>query len=221
VNLSSDTILDHKAVDKILMSGYSRFPVHEAGKPLAFIGTLLVKKVRVRVCQRLSMLTTDSATAFDVRSCQSNACLVLPAVDPSRSPADHQLLPSPGLLVRIHVICVSQRDSDTPNPAKLAGLISCSSAARPDTLVGRLESSLWRISLRWVSLAPQVSITPDDTLASFRKSSLRKSSMKPIATKTTAVNVTPDVTQLPASCEGSLAIFVSASILLAYASCCQ
>jgi hypothetical protein len=32
--------------------------------------------------------------------------------------------------------------------------------------------------------------------------------MKPIATKTTAVNVTPDVTQLPASCEGSLTIFL-------------
>ncbi|KAJ2917580.1 hypothetical protein MD484_g2835, partial [Candolleomyces efflorescens] len=45
VILSADTILDHKAVDKILLSGYSRFPVHEPGNPLAFIGTLLVKKL--------------------------------------------------------------------------------------------------------------------------------------------------------------------------------
>jgi len=28
-----------------LLSGYSRFPVHEAGNPLAFIGLLLIKKV--------------------------------------------------------------------------------------------------------------------------------------------------------------------------------
>ena len=28
-----------------LLSGYSRFPVHKPGQPLAFIGLLLVKKV--------------------------------------------------------------------------------------------------------------------------------------------------------------------------------
>jgi hypothetical protein len=27
-----------------LLSGYSRFPVHEAGNPLAFVGLLLIKK---------------------------------------------------------------------------------------------------------------------------------------------------------------------------------
>ena len=60
--LSADTILDHKAVDAMLvftftffystgltynslLSGYSRFPVHEPGNPLAFIGLLLIKKV--------------------------------------------------------------------------------------------------------------------------------------------------------------------------------
>ena len=58
--LSADTILDHKAVDAMyvvlpftlpklifrsLLSGYSRFPVHEAGNPLAFVGLLLIKKV--------------------------------------------------------------------------------------------------------------------------------------------------------------------------------
>ena len=60
--LSADTILDHKAVDAMfvrflfiylsslmrsssLLSGYSRFPVHEPGNPLAFVGLLIVKKV--------------------------------------------------------------------------------------------------------------------------------------------------------------------------------
>lgn len=64
VILSSDTILDHKAVDNMcvlahflygfialaeppysLLSGYSRFPVHEPGHPTSFIGLLLIKKV--------------------------------------------------------------------------------------------------------------------------------------------------------------------------------
>ncbi|QRV76823.1 hypothetical protein RhiJN_04838 [Ceratobasidium sp. AG-Ba] len=47
VTLSSDTILDHKRVDAILTSGYSRFPVHEPGKPTSFIGLLLIKKLLV------------------------------------------------------------------------------------------------------------------------------------------------------------------------------
>jgi len=45
VILSADAILDHKAVDAILLSGYSRFPVHEPGNPQAFIGLLLIKKL--------------------------------------------------------------------------------------------------------------------------------------------------------------------------------
>jgi metal transporter CNNM len=67
VVLSADLVLDHKAIDKMcvglylfvrllliemdipysLLSGYSRFPVHEPGNPLAFIGTLLIKRVRI------------------------------------------------------------------------------------------------------------------------------------------------------------------------------
>ncbi|GJJ13964.1 hypothetical protein Clacol_008221 [Clathrus columnatus] len=43
VTLSADTVLDHETLDRILTSGYSRFPVHEPGKPLSFIGLLLVK----------------------------------------------------------------------------------------------------------------------------------------------------------------------------------
>ncbi|KLO17591.1 DUF21-domain-containing protein [Schizopora paradoxa] len=47
VTLSADSVMDHAMVDKILMSGYSRFPVHEPGNPTAFIGLLLVKKLLV------------------------------------------------------------------------------------------------------------------------------------------------------------------------------
>ncbi|KDQ51330.1 hypothetical protein JAAARDRAFT_88839, partial [Jaapia argillacea MUCL 33604] len=45
VTLSADAILDHKAIEMLLSSGYSRFPVHEPGRPLAFRGLLLVKKL--------------------------------------------------------------------------------------------------------------------------------------------------------------------------------
>ncbi|KAF9042522.1 hypothetical protein BJ165DRAFT_1487511 [Panaeolus papilionaceus] len=45
VVLSADDILDHNAVSAILQSGYSRFPVHEPGKPTSFIGLLLIKKL--------------------------------------------------------------------------------------------------------------------------------------------------------------------------------
>ncbi|KAG2024104.1 CBS domain-containing protein [Coprinopsis cinerea AmutBmut pab1-1] len=58
VILSADTVLDHSAVDAILTSGYSRFPVHEPGNPLAFMGTLLIKK----------LLTYDPAKALPVSS---------------------------------------------------------------------------------------------------------------------------------------------------------
>ncbi|KAF8261737.1 hypothetical protein EI94DRAFT_1705295 [Lactarius quietus] len=45
VTLSSDTILDARTIESLLLSGYSRFPVHEPGNLLAFSGLLLVKKV--------------------------------------------------------------------------------------------------------------------------------------------------------------------------------
>ncbi|KAG8920433.1 hypothetical protein FRC00_010034 [Tulasnella sp. 408] len=45
VTLSADQVLDHEMVDKILTSGYSRFPVHEPHQPLSFRGFLLVKKL--------------------------------------------------------------------------------------------------------------------------------------------------------------------------------
>jgi len=45
VTLSTDAIMDHALVDKLLTSGYSRFPVHEPDNPTAFIGLLLIKKL--------------------------------------------------------------------------------------------------------------------------------------------------------------------------------
>ncbi|KIJ93591.1 hypothetical protein K443DRAFT_135002 [Laccaria amethystina LaAM-08-1] len=70
VILSADTILDHKAVDAILLSGYSRFPVHEPNNPFAFVGLLLVKK----------LLTYDPSKALPVSSFQLS---ILPEALPS------------------------------------------------------------------------------------------------------------------------------------------
>ncbi|KAK0445604.1 uncharacterized protein EV420DRAFT_920435 [Desarmillaria tabescens] len=70
VTLSKDTILDHSTVDKIIMSGYSRFPVHEPDNPLAFVGLLLVKK----------LINYDPAQALPV---SSFALSILPEAHPS------------------------------------------------------------------------------------------------------------------------------------------
>lgn len=47
MTISKDKILDHDTVDFILRSGYSRIPVHEPNRPLAFVGLLLLKKLSV------------------------------------------------------------------------------------------------------------------------------------------------------------------------------
>ena len=44
---SSSSLLADRQMHRLL-SGYSRFPIHEPGNPLAFSGLLLVKKVRTR-----------------------------------------------------------------------------------------------------------------------------------------------------------------------------
>lgn len=43
--LPSDHVLDHAALDHILLSGFSRIPVYEPGQKENFIGMLLVKRV--------------------------------------------------------------------------------------------------------------------------------------------------------------------------------
>lgn len=45
VTISADDVLDHQKLEFLLMSGFSRFPVHEPGRLLAFVGLLLVKKL--------------------------------------------------------------------------------------------------------------------------------------------------------------------------------
>lgn len=70
VTLSKDTILDHNTVDKIIMSGYSRFPVHDPENPLGFVGLLLVKK----------LITYDPSQALPV---SSFALSILPEAHPS------------------------------------------------------------------------------------------------------------------------------------------
>ncbi|KAF8310843.1 DUF21-domain-containing protein [Clavulina sp. PMI_390] len=45
VTISSDAILDHKMVDHLLLTGYSRFPVHDPEHRDKYIGLLLIKKL--------------------------------------------------------------------------------------------------------------------------------------------------------------------------------
>ncbi|KAG6856742.1 hypothetical protein H0H87_001342 [Tephrocybe sp. NHM501043] len=70
VTLSSDCILDHAKVDSIILSGYSRFPVHTPDDPTAFIGLLLVKK----------LLTYDPSKALPVSSFELS---ILPEAHPT------------------------------------------------------------------------------------------------------------------------------------------
>lgn len=44
LTLPSDKVLDHATVDQILLSGFSRIPIHEPGQRDNFIGMLLVKR---------------------------------------------------------------------------------------------------------------------------------------------------------------------------------
>lgn len=85
VTLSADMILDHKAIDWLLMSGYSRLPVHEPGNPLAFVGLLLVKKVSseqldVRRSDALQLVRYDPSEAKPVSSFHLS---VLPEAKPT------------------------------------------------------------------------------------------------------------------------------------------
>ncbi|WWC71592.1 uncharacterized protein I206_105550 [Kwoniella pini CBS 10737] len=45
LTLPSDKVLDHESIDHILLSGFSRIPVHEPGQKDNFIGMLLVKRL--------------------------------------------------------------------------------------------------------------------------------------------------------------------------------
>jgi metal transporter CNNM len=45
LTLPADKVLDHQAIDQILLSGFSRIPIHEPGQKDNFVGMLLVKRV--------------------------------------------------------------------------------------------------------------------------------------------------------------------------------
>ncbi|WVQ99987.1 hypothetical protein IAU59_007130 [Kwoniella sp. CBS 9459] len=45
LTLPADKVLDHEAIDHILLSGFSRIPVHEPGQQDNFVGMLLVKRL--------------------------------------------------------------------------------------------------------------------------------------------------------------------------------
>ena len=53
--LPTNAILDHDAIDQILLSGFSRIPIHEPEQKDNFVGMLLVKRVSdCGVCQHES-----------------------------------------------------------------------------------------------------------------------------------------------------------------------
>ncbi|KAJ7750777.1 hypothetical protein B0H16DRAFT_1549057 [Mycena metata] len=70
VTLAADAIMDDKLVEKILLSGYSRFPVHEPGNQDSFIGLLLIKK----------LLKYDPSSALPVSSFPLS---IIPEAQPS------------------------------------------------------------------------------------------------------------------------------------------
>jgi CBS domain containing-hemolysin-like protein len=57
LTLPTDKVLDHDAIDHILLSGFSRIPIHEPGQKDNFVGMLLVKRVSPAVT--VTTHTTD------------------------------------------------------------------------------------------------------------------------------------------------------------------
>ncbi|KAI0344006.1 DUF21-domain-containing protein [Trametopsis cervina] len=70
VTISSDALLDYETVSKLLRSGYSRIPVHMPGRPLAFVGILLLKKLSIY----------DTSSALPVSTFPLS---ILPEADPT------------------------------------------------------------------------------------------------------------------------------------------
>jgi metal transporter CNNM len=86
-----------------LLSGYSRFPVHEPGNPLSFSGLLLVKKVGPRSSAIFAngRALTTRLTAAHLRSVAMLACVQIPSFNFARSKANDQLFSGTRLLVRM------------------------------------------------------------------------------------------------------------------------
>lgn len=68
--LPADKVLNREAVDQIVLSGFSRIPVHEPGQPDNFIGMLLVKRVGALSgkTDRSSLFTTPTTSSRSASS---------------------------------------------------------------------------------------------------------------------------------------------------------
>ena len=64
LTLGTDQRLDHETLDHILLSGFSRIPVHEPGQKDNFVGMLLVKKV-----SRMTVFPNNTRSLFTPDGC--------------------------------------------------------------------------------------------------------------------------------------------------------
>lgn len=66
MTLATDRVLDHNLLDHILLSGFSRIPVHHPGQKDNFVGMLLVKKVRPLLPPPPDFITNRSLTSVNL-----------------------------------------------------------------------------------------------------------------------------------------------------------
>ena len=59
LTLPSDKVMDQEAIEQILLSGFSRIPIHEPNQKDSFIGMLLVKRASEDSSDNSSELRSD------------------------------------------------------------------------------------------------------------------------------------------------------------------
>ncbi|KAF7304745.1 hypothetical protein MKEN_01188600 [Mycena kentingensis (nom. inval.)] len=131
VTLSADAVLDEKLVERILLSGYSRFPVHEPGNPDAFVGLLLIKK----------LLRYDPSLALPVSGFPLS---ILPEAPPTISCFQ--------ALDYLYVSCFGRSSDTNTRVAKLDALICYLYQSHPERSV---EQSEWYITLEGLFVSVQ------------------------------------------------------------------
>jgi hypothetical protein len=119
LTLPSDKVLDHATVDQILLSGFSRIPIHEPNQKDNFIGMLLVKRVRTFSIGRWILLINSSSPILQRMIGLYRNSLYYP-------------FPRLGLISIVSKLWITFR---------LVGLICCLSARRPVSEVVLLVSS--------------------------------------------------------------------------------
>ncbi|KAJ6559333.1 hypothetical protein B0H10DRAFT_2445947 [Mycena sp. CBHHK59/15] len=119
VMLSADAILDDQLVETILLSSDSRFPVHEPEHPDAFIGLLLIKKVR-----SVPFVVNILCAGF----CRVDLCAgEVPAASLRRHPVHTPIRTPAFFVIAVHVTladfarllpfqCISQRSPTRVHP---------------------------------------------------------------------------------------------------------